>query len=157
MSSPPRGDPSGSRAPVTGIVFRRLDGASECALARRILAADRLHPPPATTGASTWFGLWDLTAAGGDSLVGVAVTRPLGQATVQLYAVAVQAPQRRRGFGSRLVREVADTLRAHGSTSLVVAPLSDDIPGRRWLIALGFTPWQPTGQDAESGWLRLEV
>ena len=157
MSSPPRGDPSGRWAPVTGIVFRRLDGASDRALADRLLAADGLEPPPATTGASTWFGLWDLTAAGSESLVGVAVTGPVGHPTVQLYAVAVPAAQRRRGLGSRLVREVADTHRAHGSTSLVAAPPTDDIAARRWLVALGFAPCQPTGQCADSGRLRLEL
>jgi ribosomal protein S18 acetylase RimI-like enzyme len=155
MSGPPRRHPGGREPPPAGIVFRRLDGGSEVALAGRLLAADGLQPP-ATAGASTWFGLWDLTAAGGESLVGVAVTGPVGQATVQLYAVAVRAARRRRGFGSRLVREVADTLRAQGSTSLVVAPPTDDVTVRR-LVALGFRPSPPTAQDAGPGWLGLEL
>ena len=75
----------------------------------------RLRAPEAT-----WFGLWDLTA-GGTGLLGTAAVRWVGPGVVELRVVDVPADV----VGDRLLREVADALRADGAER-VVAALPDD-------------------------------
>jgi hypothetical protein len=90
-----------------GVVFRRLDSAPE----------------------AVWFELRDLTA-GGTGLLGTAVVRWVGSGVVELCAVSVSGA----AVGDRLLREVADALRADGAER-VVATLPG---GRELLLRAGF-------------------
>jgi ribosomal protein S18 acetylase RimI-like enzyme len=150
-----RGIDGPQRAPVC-VVFRRLHGEAECALASRLLSDSGLQPAHVDARALTWFGLWDLGIADGENLVGAAIIGWLGPATAQLRAVAVASNMRRRGFGSRLVREVADAVCTEGASYLAAAVMSGDVPALRLLQAAGFTPAQREQQDG-CGWLRLEL
>jgi hypothetical protein len=90
--------PDSVELPV-GVVFRRLR------------SADRT-----VDGGWTWFGLCDL-AADGTGLLATAAIRRIGAGVVELCAVTAASPQ----VGDRLLREVADALRADGAERIVAA------------------------------------
>lgn len=158
--------PGSAQLPV-GIVFRRLPTDVEQELARAtVVAAGRPLPAPATGDRWTWFGLWDLAAAGGTGLLAVAAIRPIGPRTAKLCAWAVPtAPW--SAVGDRLLREVADTLRADGAERVVVRPPEGCPQERQLLHGAGFRPVGLAGPDLQvsdqedvdrsAGWLLLEL
>jgi hypothetical protein len=106
---------------MTAIVFRSVRSPLERSAARRLLA-DSGVPPAAIRGSgdTVLYGLWDLAAASGEDLVGVAATQPPDAVgSVELCGIAVRAGLRRRGLGLRLVTGVADALRMQGAQRLV--------------------------------------
>ena len=62
----------------------------------------------------TWFGLWDLAAASGTGLLATAAAHPVEPGAMELCAYALVAEQPWPALGDRLVREVANHLRADG-------------------------------------------
>lgn len=138
--------------PASGIMFRGCRSESEQQAAGRLLAGGTALITRYASGVEL-FGLWDLTAAPEESLVGAAATRPLDDdGTVGLCGIAVATGLRRRGLGGRLVCEVADVLRRQG-----VACLVDELPtGGPAAVALlrrcGFAP-----ADARDGRLELDL
>jgi GNAT superfamily N-acetyltransferase len=150
-----------------GIVFRRLRTEAERALALSLLAAGGRSLPAGRASGVTWFGLWDLAAAEGVALIGAAATRPVTAATAELCALAVPAAVPWRGLGDRLLREVADTLRAHGVERMVARLEGDD--GRRAMLRdAGLVPVPALqrqelprpgsgGADDADVWLSLEL
>jgi GNAT superfamily N-acetyltransferase len=150
-----------------GIVFRRLHTDAERALARSLLAAGGRPWPGGRASGLAWFGLWDLAAAEEVALLGAAATRPVTAATAELCALAVPAEPPWRGLGDRLLREVADTLRAQGVERLVARLEGDD--GRLALLRdAGLVPlpaprrqelpWGGSnGADDAGVWLSLEL
>jgi ribosomal protein S18 acetylase RimI-like enzyme len=157
MTDPRRSAAGRHRPTAGGVVFRRLSSDAERAVADRLLAASGLPVTvPAGSGGAA-FGLWDLAAVDRTSLVGVAVTGPAaGPASVVLTAVAVHTSRRRAGFGRRLVREVADALRAEGAGWLIAAPPAGDVRAQRLLRAAGFVPMPPV-PGSPTRWLHLEL
>jgi GNAT superfamily N-acetyltransferase len=158
----------GSPGLPVGIVFRRLPIGIERQLARSLLAAGGPSwRAPGTGGRWTWFGLWDLAAAGGTGLLGTAAIRPVEPRVAELCALAVLATRPWRAVGDRLVREVADTLRADGAERVVARLAGDRRQGLELLRGAGFRPaglqWpdvQAPGQDGADGltvWLSLEL
>ena len=103
-----------------GVVFRRLRSAPD---------AD-----------GTWFGLCDL-AAGGTGLLGTAAVRWVGSGVMELCALTV--PTEPPAVGDRLLRELADALRADGAER-IVATLPEH---RELLLDAGFAdaPQHPGG------------
>jgi hypothetical protein len=150
-----------------GIVFRRLRTEAECALALSLLAAGGRSWPAGRAGGVAWFGLWDLAAAEGVALIAAAATRPVTAATAELCALAVPTVLPWRGLGDRLLREVADTLRAQGVERMVARP--EDDGGRLALLRdAGLEPvpalqrpdlpWRGSGGAHDAGvWLSLEL
>jgi hypothetical protein len=159
---------SGSPGPPVGVVFRRLRSSGERELARSLLAAGGpSYRSPRYAGGGSWFGLWDLASAEGAGLVGVAATRLVTAMTVELCVVALPAALPWRGLGGRLVREVADTLRADGAEQMVARPATSDGQGLAVLRSVGFGPPGPQcpdlGElgseepDSSTVWLSLEL
>jgi GNAT superfamily N-acetyltransferase len=150
-----------------GIVFRRLHGEDERALARSLLAATGRAGSAGEERGLAWFGLWDLAAAEEVALIGAAATRPVTAATVELCALAVPAEPPWQGLGERLLREVADTLRAEGVEQMVARVDGDD--GRVALLRdAGLVPLPAlrrqelpsgasSGADGAGVWLSLEL
>jgi GNAT superfamily N-acetyltransferase len=154
--------------PPAGIVFRRLHTGVERDLAGSLLAAG--GPSWRSSGPSpewVWFGLWDLGPADGMGLVGAAATRLVTPRTVELCALAEPAAPPWRGLGDRLVREVADTLRAQGAEWMVARLPAGEGHGLTLLGDAGFTAvgrrrldgYEPgsSGADADGVWLSLEL
>jgi GNAT superfamily N-acetyltransferase len=147
----------GSPDAPAGIVFRRLHGDAERAQARSLLAAGGRSWSAGRLGGLAWFGLWDLAAADGVALLGAAATRPVTVGTAELCALAVPAAPPWQGLADRLLREVADALRAQGVERMVARPGSDH--GRLALLRdAGLAPL-PAGQRPElpGAWLSLEL
>jgi hypothetical protein len=150
-----------------GIVFRRLRTEAERALALSLLAAGGRSWPAGRASGVAWFGLWDLAAAEGVALIAAAATRPVTAATAELCALAVPAAVLPlRGLGDRLLREVADTLRAQGVERMVARLEGDD--GRQALLRdAGLVPlpalqrpdlpWRGSGGADAGVWLSLEL
>jgi GNAT superfamily N-acetyltransferase len=156
-----RAGPTGLPA---GIVFRRLRTDAERALARSLPAAGGRLWPAGRAGGLAWFGLWDLAADEGETLLGAAATRPVTAATAELCALAIPAAPPWRGLGDRLLREVADTLRAQGVERMVARLEGDD--GRLALLRdAGLVPLPARqrqelarGDPRDAGvWLSLEL
>ncbi|MGY1700820.1 GNAT family N-acetyltransferase [Geodermatophilus sp. SYSU D00766] len=112
-----------ARGSPAGIVFRRLDGDGDRRRAARLLPACVLDDHDATC---QWYGLCDLTATEVTDLAGVVVVRSLGPRRSRLCALAVPTAHRGSGLGRRLVREVADRLRAVGVGELTASSTLDD-------------------------------
>jgi GNAT superfamily N-acetyltransferase len=150
-----------------GIVFRRLHGEDERALARSLLAATGRAGSAGEERGLAWFGLWDLAVAEEVALIGAAATRPVTAATVELCALAVPAEPPWQGLGERLLREVADTLRAEGVEQMVARVDGDDgrvaLPRDAGLVPLPAPRRQELSSGASSGadgagvWLSLEL
>ena len=104
--------PDAVELPV-GVVFRRLRSGVET-----------------PNGRCTWYGLWDL--AGGTGALGTVAVRRIGSGVVELCALSV--PGEQSAVGDRLLRDVADAVRADGAER-VVATLPDD---RELLLRAGF-------------------
>jgi ribosomal protein S18 acetylase RimI-like enzyme len=143
-----------SRRPATGIVFRRVRSSWEREAAARLLA-DSGAPALAagSLGGTVLFGLWDLAAPDMGALVGVAATRPLDAAAVELCTIAVRAGLRRRGLGRRLLAEVADALRADGAERLVAGCADAQSPVAALLARAGFVA--TVGADVDGLYLEL--
>jgi N-acetylglutamate synthase-like GNAT family acetyltransferase len=141
--------------PGIGLVFRRLASNAERGRAARLVQAAGLTMPGSSE--ATWFGLWDVAAVEGADLVGVAATHPSGRGVVELDALAVPAPVRRRGYGRRLLAEVVNRARADGAERLLVRlPAGSGVQGL--LSAAGFRA-DEAGQDPDRTvvlwWLEL--
>jgi GNAT superfamily N-acetyltransferase len=159
-----RAGPTGRPA---GIVFRPLRTDAERALARSLPAATGRARPAGEEGGLAWFGLWDLAADEGETLLGAAATRTVTAATAELCALAVADAPPWRGLGDRLLREVADTLRAQGVERMVARLAGDD--GRLALLRdAGLVPLPDRqrqelarggrgGADDAGAWLSLEL
>ena len=126
---------------AAGMVFRRCRSSSERRAAGGLLA-ERGIPVAEHGGAGTdLFGLWDLTAPAGEALAGAAAIGPLGDGgEVQLRGIAVAAGSGHRGLASRLVCEVADSLRGRGGGRLVARPAGGAGPTPGLLPSAGFVP-----------------
>ena len=159
--------PDSVQLPV-GIVFRRLHTGAEQELARSAVAATgRPCGPPGTGGRWTWFGLWDLTAASGTGLLGAAAIRPIEARMAKLCAWAVLTTPPCSVIGDRLLREVADTLRADGAECVVARPAEGRREERELLQRAGFGPVglpgpglqvsDEDGAGGSAGWLVLEL
>ena len=146
-----------SPGPPAGIVFRRLDTRDERELARSLAAAGPSSASPGCPGAWAWFGLWDLAPVEGVGLVGAAATRLVTPKTAELCVLAVPAALPWPGLGDRLVREVADALRAQGAEWVVARPAGGD--GRRLALlrGAGFEAAGPRHPDGSAVWLSLEL
>lgn len=116
MAPNPRGLPA-------GIVFRRLDTDGDRSRAARLLQSCVLHDHDETC---VWYGLCDLTATETTGLAGVAVVRSLEPTTSRLCGLAMSADYRGAPLGRRLVREVADRLRASGVEEVTAPQALDD-------------------------------
>jgi GNAT superfamily N-acetyltransferase len=131
----------GRQHPPAGIVFRRLHTGVERELARSLLqAGGPSWHAVGQTGEWAWFGLWDLAPTEGTGLVGAAATRPVAPRTVELCALAVPAAAPWRGLGDRLLREVADTLRADGDGQIVAGQRPPTAKGWQCCAAPGLGP-----------------
>jgi ribosomal protein S18 acetylase RimI-like enzyme len=123
-----------------GIVFRRLDADLDRRQAARLLPDCRLDDHD---GTCIWYGLCDLTATETAGLVGVAAVRSLEPATSRLCGLAMSPEYRDGRLGRRLVREVADRLRASGAEE-IIAPQALDV----WVVGLlrqvGFAASEPS-------------
>jgi L-amino acid N-acyltransferase YncA len=157
----------GRQDPPAGIVFRRLHTGVERELARSLLeAGGPSWRALGQAGEWVWFGLWDLAPTEGAGLVGAVATRPVAPRTVELCALAVPATLPWRGLGDRLVREVADTLRAQGAERMVARLPAGQGQGPALLRDAGFAAAgaRPDGYDPGSSavdgagvWLSLEL
>ena len=125
---------------MTAIVFRSVRSPSERSAARRLLVDSGVPPAAVHSGGDTvLYGLWDLAAANGEELVGVAATRPPDAGgSVELCGIAIRAGLRRRGLGLRLVTEVADALRVEGAQRLVAKAGDRKSPATALLARAGF-------------------
>lgn len=154
--------------PPAGIVFRRLHTSVERDLAGSLLAAG--GPSWRALGYAgqwVWFGLWDLAPTEGTGLVGAAATRPVTPRTVELCAMAMPAAPPWRGLGDRLLREVADTLRAQGAERMVTRLPAGEGQGPTLLRDAGFATAGSQGPDGDAPgsdradgagvWLSLEL
>ena len=108
--------------PPAGIVFRRLDADLDRRQAARLLPDCGLDDHD---GTCIWYGLCDLTATEATGLVGVAAVRSLEPATSRLCGLAMSPEYRSGRLGRRLVREVADRLRASGAEEIIASPVLD--------------------------------
>jgi hypothetical protein len=124
--------PDAVELPV-GVVFRRLRSGVETPDGRR-----------------TWYGLWDL-AAGGTGPLGTVAVRRVGSGVVELCALSV--PGEPWAVGDRLLRDVADALRADGAERLV-ATLPEH---RELLLHAGFADASQLSEDDPGGGLVLEL
>jgi hypothetical protein len=123
------------------MVFRRCRSLSEQRAAGRLLAGRGFPQAEPGVAAADLFGLWDLTAPAGQALVGAAATGPLGDGgQVQLRGIAVAAGEGHRELNTRLVSEVADSLRARGAARLVARPAGGAGPTLAVLRSAGFVP-----------------
>jgi hypothetical protein len=136
-----------------GIVFRRLHTDVERAKAQSLLGA----------GASPdevwiWFGLWDLAEAlEGTGLLGAAAVRPAAPLVAELCAWTVRDPRAWWIVGDRLLRGVADAMRAEGTERMIATRKRRD-EEEELLDHLGFR--SAGAQDADgdaTGWLSLEL
>ncbi len=105
-----------------GIVFRRLDADHERRQAASLLPDCDLDDHD---GTCAWYGLCDLTATEAAGPVAVAVLRSLTPSTSRLCRLGTSPDDRGSRLGRRLVREVADRLRASGVEELTAPPGSD--------------------------------
>ncbi|MGR7026742.1 hypothetical protein [Geodermatophilus sp. URMC 62] len=141
-----------ARGSPAGIVFRRLDAASERREAEMLLSACALDDHDDTC---EWYGLCDLTTTTTGGLAGVAVVRSLDATTARLCGLAVSTAYNDGQLERRLVCEVADRLRASGVEQITAPPVRD-----RRIAALlartGFVPREPV-QDCASGWSQLPL
>jgi L-amino acid N-acyltransferase YncA len=145
----------GRRDPPAGIVFRRLRAGVEQELARSLLrAGGPSWHAGGQAGGWVWFGLWDLAPTAGAGLVGAAATRPLAPRAVELCALALPAAAPWRGLGDRLLREVADTLRAQGAERMVARPPAGQDQEPALLRDAGFAAagTRPDGYEPGSAW-----
>jgi ribosomal protein S18 acetylase RimI-like enzyme len=145
MAPNPRGSPA-------GIVFRRLDTHADRRRAARLLPMCVLDDHD---GTCVWYGLCDLTAAETSGLAGVALVRSVEPATSRLCGLAVSTAYRGGGLGRRLVREVADRLRASGVEEITAPPALDDEVARL-LRQVGFAV-RGQAHSRGSGWLSLPL
>ena len=115
---------------AAGMVFRRCRSPWERRAVGELLAGRGIPLAGRGVAGADLFGLWDLTAAAGEALAGGAAIGPLGDGgEVQLRGIALAAGAGDRGLARRLVREVADSLRARGAARLVA----------RWADGAGLT------------------
>ena len=135
-----------------GIVFRRLDADPERRAAARLLPDCVLDDHD---GTCVWYGLCDLTATEATGLAGVAVVRSLEPATSRLCGLAMSNDYRRGRLGRRLVRDVADRLRASGVEE-ITAPSALDDRAAGLLRQVGFAV-RGRSQRRGSGWLSLPL
>ena len=141
--------PGGSPA---GIVFRRLDADLDRRQAARLLRDCDLDDHDS---ACVWYGLCDLTATETTGLAGVAVVRSLDPTSSRLCGLAVSTDYAGPRLGRRLVREVADRLRASGVEEITAPPVLDD-RAAGLLRQVGFAPrGQPQGGGCGPLWLPL--
>ena len=141
-----------ARGSPLGIVFRRLDADLERRAAARLLPDCDLEEH---RSACDWYGLCDLTETGNSGLAGVAVVRSLEPGTSCLCALGMSAHYRGGRLGRRLVREVADRLRASGVEEITApAALDDRVAGL--LRRAGFA-FRASTQEGGSGWLSLPL
>lgn len=119
-----------------GIVFRRLEVDLDRRQAAQLLPDCGLDDHD---GTCTWYGLYDLTATDTSGLAGVAAVRSLGPAMSRLCGLAMSPDYRDGRLGRRLVREVADRLRASGAEELTAPPVLDVWVGGL-LRQVGFAP-----------------
>jgi hypothetical protein len=145
MTPIPRGSPA-------GIVFRRLDADRERRQAARLLPDCALDDHDS---ACVWYGLCDLTATGNNGLAAVAVVRSLEPATSRLCGLAMSTDYPGGRLGRRLVREVADRLRASG-VEVITAPSSLDGRVAGLLRQVGFAVREQS-QGRGSGPLSLPL
>jgi len=140
------------RCSPAGIVFRRLDADVDRRQAARLLPACVFDDHDS---ACVWYGLCDLTATETTGLVGVAVIRSLGRTASRLCGLAMSSDHRAARLGTRLVREVADRLRASGVEEITAPPVLDD-RAAGLLRQVGFAPrGQPQGKGCGPLWLPL--
>jgi ribosomal protein S18 acetylase RimI-like enzyme len=138
--------------PPAGIVFRRLDSDLDRRQAARLLPDCGLDDHD---GTCIWYGLCDLTATETTGLVGVAAVRSLEPATSRLCGLAMSPECRDGRLGRRLVREVADRLRATGAEEVTAPPVLDVRAGGL-LRQVGFAPSAPS-QRCGAGSLSLPL
>lgn len=103
-----------------GIVFRRLRTAREHQLARLAAAAADPGASPRLGAGWSWFGLWDLAPAEGSGLLAAAVVRPARGNVVTVRAWLVPDVAAPTAVLDRVLREVADEIRARGRGQAVV-------------------------------------
>lgn len=140
-----------ARGSPAGIVFRRLDRDSDRQRAAHLIPACDLEDHD---GTCVWYGLCDLTAPETTGLVGVAVVRPFGPGASRLCALAVSPAYPDGRLGRRLLREVADRLRASGVEEVTARSALDD--GMAGLLGqVGFVAAPAPSQGRGSGWLSL--
>jgi GNAT superfamily N-acetyltransferase len=141
--------------PAIGILFRRVATKAERRRARRLVEAAGLAIAPGRNAA--WYGLWDLGAAEGADLLGVAATHTSAAGVVELDVLVVPAAARRRGYGRRLLAEVINRVRAEGAQRLV-SRVPADSGAQALLVAAGFRA-DEAGQDPDvfAAWWSLEL
>src|SRR5688500_11304708 len=131
---------------VVDMVFRRLETPADFSGACRAFGA---CGPPLT---QVWFGLWNLTADDGDALVAIAATRRISSRVIEIHAVETH-----QGYAvqARLLRELADTCRAHGVEWLVAAAdgAGTDVRRRQGLVVAA----DRTMPEIRAGWLAFQV
>jgi hypothetical protein len=121
-----------------GIVFRRLHAEVEHEQAQSLLG-----PRLVRDDAWTWFGLWDV-AAGGTGLLGAAAVRSIDARVVELCACSVLGTS---AVEDRLLREVADAMRAAGAEQMIARlPREQEL-----LLRAGFQPAGRQDADDDSG------
>lgn len=157
--------PGSPELPV-GVVFRRLSTGVEYELARSVLSTPaRAERTGRTGGRWTWFGLCDLAATGGTGLLGTAAIRQVAPGVAHLRGWTVLGAPPWSAIGERLVREVADSLRADGVQHVVTRLTEDRRQERALLHRVGFLPvgrqcvgtQVPDDADGSAGWLSLEL
>ncbi|MEX5717134.1 GNAT family N-acetyltransferase [Geodermatophilus maliterrae] len=145
MAPDPRGSPA-------GMIFRRLDADGDRRRAARLLPGCALDDHD---GTCAWYGLCDLTAAEATGLAAVARVRCAEPGTARLCGLAVSTAYDGPRVGRRLVREVADRMRASGIEELSAPPALDH--GVVTVLAqVGFTVSEQP-QERGRGWLRLPL
>jgi hypothetical protein len=146
MARNPRGSPA-------GIVFRRLDTDGDRHRAADLLPDCVLEDHDETC---VWYGLCDLTAPETTGLAGVAVVRPLEPATARLCGLAISTAYPRGPLGRRLLRDVADRLRASGVEEVTAPPPVDDHVADL-LGQVGFVAGRGPCQRRGPGWSSLPL
>jgi len=129
------------------MVFRRLETPADFSRACRLFGA--CEPWSAD---EIWFGLWNLTATDGDALAAIAATRRNSPRVVEVRAIKTH-----RGYAvqARLLRELADTCRAHGVEWLIATA---DAAGTDVLRRQGFVLTADLNMpEIRAGWLALQV
>jgi hypothetical protein len=157
----------GSPGLPAGIVFRQLQTAAERASALTLLAGGGASRSAVEVDGLVWFGLWDLASAESVALIGAAATRSLTEGTVELCVLTVPAAAPWPGLADRLLREVADMLRAQGVERMVARLAGDhgrlELPRDAGLVPLpaGQRPEVPGPHSAAAddlgAWLSLEL
>jgi hypothetical protein len=124
---------------AAGIVFRSCRSPLDKRTAGKLLAEWGIPEAERGVASTDLFGLWDLTAPAGESLLAAAATGPLGDGgDVELRGIAMVAADEHHGLDRRLVCEVADSLRARGAARLVARPTGRAGPAPGLLRGAGF-------------------